>query len=275
MNNGLYSLPFYPSFVGVEIPFGSKHGKTSVTHALLMGAIIQHNGKRGEGCFASEELLAEEIMVKQESVKRYLKDLENLGWVEVERDANKRYKKAFPNMDIVIGVVCSHGNKRVFPREQGCVPTGTNVTPVTTPDLNNNIINNKKSSRLRSMTPLSSVVNEEESPTPPDFSGVVDLKKVKKSAPNYGKMAAALLTESGKQGVVTAGVIRVVKLRVEQYGQKAVFDVVRKAKFDKFYAEMGLQTLLAEKNFENILNKDNEVKDHHPESHSTGIRREI
>lgn len=120
-------------------------------------------------------------------------------------------------------------------------------------------------------------------PTPPfspcsqDGEAVVDLKAVKKASKPAvdGKTVYALLEASGKKGAVTASLIRLVRVQANKFGLETLFEVAKKSKFDKFYAEMGLQTLLAEKNIENILNQENKAEDSHPKSTYTGIRREI
>lgn len=261
-NNGLYSFPYYPALVGVGIPKGSVHGKTSVSHALLYGAISVHAGQNTEGCFASLDCLASELQLTKGTIKSYLKDLENLGWVVIKRNKNGEYTNAFPQLIIQKSVTVVtrgryHGNEEV-------VTTVTNPAPVATPVLNNNINNNKKSSAVGGNEDFSVPVHVNKTkPTVAPFDvDVVDVKKVKqKDGKNYGALAARLLAKSGKKGAVTDTLVKAVREKEKVYGEKVLFEVVEKAKFDPFWATKGLRALLSESGIEDILNRDNRPED--------------
>ena len=111
---------------------------------------------------------------------------------------------------------------------------------------------------------------------PPAFDDVVDLKKAKKEASkNYGALAAHLLRESGMKGEVTARLVNQVRRMEKIYGEKKLHDIVKAVRYDKFWVTQGLVSLMKQENIERVMNRDNKPEDSHPESHSTGIRREI
>ncbi len=113
-------------------------------------------------------------------------------------------------------------------------------------------------------------------PTPPDFSDVVDVKKAKqKSGANYGALAARLLERSGKKGKVNGQLVNLVKTQSQIYDEKTLFEVVEKSKFDSFWAKKGLMAVLSNAGIEDLLNRDNKPEDPHHKSTYTNYRKEI
>lgn len=115
-----------------------------------------------------------------------------------------------------------------------------------------------------------------EAVTPPDFGDVVDLKKAKQNAPviDY-KFANELLRAAGKKDKVGGRLIAQLRMLNKRYTKEELMEVARKSKFDSFWVKSPAISLFSEAGIGAMLNKDNKPEDHHPESHSTGIRREI
>lgn len=117
---------------------------------------------------------------------------------------------------------------------------------------------------------------EAEAVTPPDFSDVVDLKKAKQKAPAIGyKFADELLRAAGKKDKAGGRLISQLRTLNKRYTKEELMEVARKSKFDSFWAKSPAVSLFSEAGVGAMLNKDNKAEDQHPESHDTGIRREI
>ena len=115
-----------------------------------------------------------------------------------------------------------------------------------------------------------------EAVTPPDFSDVVDLKKAKQKAPAIGyKFADELLRVAGKKDKAGGRLISQLRTLNKRYTKEELMEVARKSKFDSFWAKSPAISLFSEAGVGAMLNKDNKAEDPHPESHDTGIRREI
>ena len=115
-----------------------------------------------------------------------------------------------------------------------------------------------------------------EAVTSPDFSDVVDLKKAKQKAPAIGyKFADELLRVAGKKDKAGGRLISPLRTLNKRYTKEELMEVARKSKFDSFWAKSPAISLFSEAGVGAMLNKDNKAEDPHPESHDTGIRREI
>lgn len=116
------------------------------------------------------------------------------------------------------------------------------------------------------LSPFSFPVSKEDDPAvAPDGAPaqpVVDIRKIPASRETHvdGKVVSQLLKAGGKKDVVTATLVSLVRKQAKKYGGvDKLFEMVKRAKFEPFYARMGMMSLLADKNLSNIMNMDNEV----------------
>ena len=111
---------------------------------------------------------------------------------------------------------------------------------------------------------------------PPMFNDVVDLKKAKQKAPVIGyKFADELLQAAGKKDKAGSRLISRLRMLNKRYSKEELMEVARRSRFDSFWAKSPAVSLFSEAGVGAMLNKDNKAEDQHPESHDTGIRREI
>lgn len=88
----------YLHLLGVDIPGTDR--KTAYAHVIVFGIILSlHSSPKG--CVASAKKIAEMAKIKKWWMREVLKDLEQMGWVAIQRRPNGYVKRIIPNDKIL------------------------------------------------------------------------------------------------------------------------------------------------------------------------------
>ena len=98
----------------------SRNHKLNMGSRLLMGVIISLN--RGElGCIAKNKYLADELGVSLSSIKRYLVELKDSGYIDIgtiPRENFKDIRTIVPTKEILLGIKTATKNVTAYDKKK-------------------------------------------------------------------------------------------------------------------------------------------------------------
>lgn len=102
-------VPFYNSLLGLELYKGKK---ANTNHVLIYGLIMQYHSYGDNGCYASNQHIAETLNLTESAVASIVSQLKASGWVDTANDKKNNRRVIMPTKVVEIG------NKSSIPAEQ-------------------------------------------------------------------------------------------------------------------------------------------------------------